>query len=255
MAFQGFIATSLGFIPSFVIMYYLLYKYDRFFDDRKVVALYGIGMVFGTIIALFYAIFTASAIMSAIDLSILVFVLALPLFTELGKQTILGHKRMRLKFDTVFYGGALGAGIGAMILVSRAFRIFYSPGIADLKLYKDPLVLLTLLMFSLAMCGIHIASGILIGIGSSSGDFWPYLLRALLLLMTFNLLLLPYLWQIEMGYVFLAAAMFYSLFVAWYTMSYLLPNSIPEDIMRKMRRERRRTRHSTNKEDKASDSD
>ena len=161
-------------------MYYLLFKYETLFDDRKVVILYGIGMVFGTITAVIWALFRFS-VSQALDLGIIFFGLLVPLFTESGKMMILGHKRLRLNFDTTFYGGALGAGIGGMMIVARAYSNFnLYPELA-----RDPVVISTLLVLSFAFCSIHSATGIMIGFGSSRGIFWPFLARAIILQMIF----------------------------------------------------------------------
>ncbi len=239
----GNIAAVVGFAPAIVWML-LISQFEGLFDHRKLVLCFGGGMAFGMPVGMFYGLL--GGYLETLDLSVLSFVFFLPLFTESGKMAVLNSKRFRLRLDTIFYGTALGAGLGCMMSVYIAYRTFY----AFPYLTGELKAVFLLFVLSLSLSLIHLASGCIIGIYAFNGAPWQGFLRAITVQAAFFSVILPYMWGVSLF--FLPFALGYSIFVTYAVIYRIVPEAFPEEIKRKMRRERRKLQQKPNKGEEGS---
>ena len=223
------IAGALGIGPALFIMYYTLaeYTYPKverpFFDDRKVFMMLTLGLFLGigmTIVRPYFYLGDA------------VIVIFYSLFLTLMMQVVLLMKRFTARLDTAFYGTSLGIGIGAMLAYQMGLIIFggYAEGGSSTpwEAYIIALAISFQIVLITAVCST------LIGIGSARGKPWYFFGQALLLQITYNLLLLP-LYQLgddPLTYVTFVMATIFTLFTYWYIRAKSLPELVREAVYR-----------------------
>ena len=236
-------ALALGIGPALAFLYLSLRRFDRpfteytLFDDRRVFGGLAVGLVFGALASLL----DTSVLRLAFDFaSSLAVLFALYAVDELFKLIYLNRKGYRGRFDTTFYGVALGVGIAATVIVGSVVWLSLPQLQADVG--ADLVVdLLGLLLFSISLSLVHADTGALIGFGAARGDFWPALLRALAIRFAHGALLLPFflgaprVW----GLVSTATSLAFAGILYHYVYTRVLPETLPDDIRREMRRERR----------------
>lgn len=159
-------ATILGiiiFIPPIIALYYLLGEYERYFKANKALFMIFTGLAVGVGAGFFSISFFLQGIVSALLLVILV---------EVIKFLVMMQTPFRMNYDTPFYGFAFGTGIGAMMIFTLVygFRLF--------SLEATEVAMIFLLSYNYTF--VQASTGTIIGYGSSLGEFWRYLLRAVL---------------------------------------------------------------------------
>ncbi len=120
MDLNFYVATILGFVPSFGIFYFVWGKLEGLFNEKKMFWNYFIGWIFGIIIAIFFLILKYS-IYSYLDLS-LIFIIIFAVFTESFKYIYLNLPKKRGDYEQPYYGFALGLGISAIWSVSIIYQ-------------------------------------------------------------------------------------------------------------------------------------
>ncbi|UCE75136.1 MAG: hypothetical protein JSV56_05375, partial [Methanomassiliicoccales archaeon] len=117
------VSSVIGFAPAVLLLFILLRRYEEFLKEKRIFQTFAVGMILGMVITVFHMV-SDDFILSALDLSFLVFVMLFPLFEGLVKLVILNMPRLQLKHETVYYGAALGLGIGSMAIIAISFRVF-----------------------------------------------------------------------------------------------------------------------------------
>lgn len=231
------IASSIiGFVPAVLLLFILLRRYEEFFKESKIFQAFAAGMVLGMFFTVVHMAFDGQ-ILEYIDLSILGFVILFPLFEQSVKLVILNFPRLQLKHQTVYYGAAMGLGIGSMAIIAISFKFFLD--------YPDslgnPLQVLLFVILSFNFSLLHSATGIIIGYGSSKGYAMRWFFRAFLLHASYNFTLLPFMWNIAGAlYGSLLVATMIAVVIFFYVLRDLMPEAVPPDMMRKRRREHRK---------------
>lgn len=120
MANPVLIAAPVAILPAALVMWWLLQRYEEYFDDARVF----LSLTFGFFAGLF-AIFLELALFPFLDPSfraqvgngsaLMMFVVGYAFFETGIKTAVLGMKRYRSRRDTPFYGAAFGVGMGAMM--------------------------------------------------------------------------------------------------------------------------------------------
>jgi hypothetical protein len=235
------VALILGIAPALGFLWWSIRRFDipftqyRLFDDRKLFGSFAVGMIFGVLISYL------RLLIGAVDLtsSVLVF-LGILLTEELFKVVYSNRRGYRQRFDTTFYGLALGVGSSATAVVATVVWT------ALPQLYQ-PIGFAVLVLYSLNLAAVNADTGALIGFGASRGDLWRSFEKAVAIRYAHGGLLIVFLAAgpfVPPVLVFatLATALVFVFVVYHYVYTTLLPGTLPEELQREMRRERRRAR-------------
>lgn len=231
-------SMGLGVAPALGLLWFSLRRFDRphveftLFDDRRVFGSLAVGMIFGVLASLLSLALPRSDIVSSVAVVGGVF-----LVEELFKVVYLYRKGYRGRFDTTFYGVALGAGAAS---TAAAATIYWSAE----QILAAPELLATFAVFSLSLCLVNVDTGALIGFGAARGALWRSLGRAVGVRVVHAGFLFPFLLGTPNPWSAVSAltSTGFALIVFLYVYGELLPNSLPEDFRRRARRERRRAR-------------
>ncbi len=234
------IALALGLAPALAVLYWSIRRYDipftryRLFDDRRLFGGFAVGLIFGTIAA-FVEVNAPTGLAGTV-----VALAAFFLFEETFKTVWLNRRAYRGRFDTTFYGVAVGVGVaGTLAVASVLASVAGSP---TSPYTMDSLLLLGL--FSVSWSLIHADTGVLIGFGASRGEtLWP-LLKALGVRYAHGAILLAFFIGVDEPWSLIAVAtsIVFAAVLYHYVYSILLPATLPDDIRRDMQREKRRAR-------------
>jgi hypothetical protein len=230
------LSSIIGFTPAVFLLFLLLRRYEVFFKEKKIFQAFAGGMVLGMIFTVSHMA-SDEFLLSALDLSILGYVILFAAFEVLAKHVILNFPRFQLKHETVYYGAALGLGIGSMAIIAISFRVFLdSPDSVG-----NPITLLGLIVLSFNYSLLHGATGVIVGYGSAKGESRHWTVRAFLLHASYNFILLPFMWGIPgalYGSLLVATAVAVGMF--YFVLKGLMPMAVPQDMQRKRRRELRK---------------
>jgi len=234
------IALALGLGPALAVLYWSIRRYDipftryRLFDDRRLFGGFAVGLIFGALAA-FVEVNAPSGLAGTVAALAAFF-----LFEESFKTVWLNRRAYRGRFDTTFYGVAVGAGVaGTLAVASAVSSVAASPA----SLYTAESLLL-LGLFSVSWSLVHAVTGVLIGFGASRGEtLWP-LLKALLVRYAHGAILLAFFLGADEPWSLLAVAtsIVFAAVLYHYAYSILLPATLPDDIRRELQREKRRAR-------------
>ncbi len=233
----------LGIGPALFLLFVSLRRFDRphteytLFDDRRVFFALAVGLVFGVLVSALEVSLGAIAF----DFTSSLLVLLVGFFVEeLFKLIYLNRRGYSGRFDTTFYGVAVGAGAAATSVVATVVWAAL-PGLRASQGADLVLSLLGLFLFSLSLNLVNADTGALIGFGASHGDMRRSFLRALGVRYVHGLLLLAFLLQAPTAWGFLSVAtsLAFAGIVYHYVYTQVLPGTLPEEIRRGMRRERR----------------
>jgi hypothetical protein len=222
------VSSIIGFAPAILLLYILLRRYEEYFAGRNLFLFFALGMVLGMIITVFQMVS---------PLTLLVFVILFPIFEESAKLVILNWPKLKGKQETVYYGAAMGLGIGSMAIIAIAFSVFmdFPETLGNPQTYFD----LILLSFNFSL--LQGATGVIIGYGCAKNDVMKFFLRAIIIHAVYNLFFLIYsITEGAMKYGPLFIATIYAVGVFYYVLSDLLPQAVPSDMLKKKRREARR---------------
>jgi hypothetical protein len=231
------IASSIiGFAPAVLLLFILLRRYEEFFKEKKIFQAFAGGMILGMVFTIAHMV-SDDFLLSALDLSFIGFVILFAAFEEGAKLVILNWPKLQLKHETVYYGAALGLGIGSMAIIAISFKVFMDSSSA----IGNPLTILGLVVLSFNFCLLHSATGVIIGYGSAKGEGFKWFFRATVLHASYNLVLLPFMWGIEGAlYGSLLVATLVALGIFLFVLRDLMPEAVPPDMQRKRRRDVRK---------------
>ncbi len=222
------VSSIIGFSPAILLLYILLRRYEEYFAGRNLFLFFALGMVIGMIITVFHMVS---------PFTLLVFVILFPIFEESAKLVILNWPKLKGKQDTVYYGAALGLGIGSMAIIAIAFSVFmdYPETLGNPQTYFD----LILLSFNFSL--LQGATGVMVGYGCAKNEVMKFFLRAIIIHAVYNLFFLIYsITEGSMKYGPLFIATIFAAGVFYYVLIDLLPQAVPSDMLKKKRREARR---------------
>lgn len=235
------VALILGMAPALAMLWWSIRRYDipfteyRLFDDRKLFGSFAVGMIFGVLVSYFRLLLGTADFVGGV----VVFLLIL-LVEEMFKVVYLNRRGYRERFDTTFYGLALGVGASSTSVVATVVwaalpQLYQLVGFSVLVLYSANLAV------------VNADTGALIGFGASRGDLWGSLWKALIVRYAHAALLFvflvagPYVPDI-LVFITLAIGLAFALLVYHYVYSIVLPSTLPKEIRREMRREGRKAR-------------
>lgn len=235
------LALVLGMAPALGLLWWSIRRFDipftqyRLFDDRRLFGTFAVGMIFGVLVSYL------RLLIGAVDFgtAVLIF-LSILVFEELFKLVYLNRRSYQQRFDTTFYGVALGVGSSATAIVATVVWTAL-PQLYQLEGFT------ILILYSLNLAIVNADTGALIGFGASRGDIWRSFEKAVAVRFVHGGLLFVFLAAVPgvpdvLVFVTLITALAFALLVYHYVYTAVLPGTLPEDIRREMRRERRRAR-------------
>ncbi|MCK5397624.1 MAG: hypothetical protein KAJ33_05185 [Thermoplasmata archaeon] len=235
--------SVIGFAPALFLIWFCLHKYaypyvqGSLFEDRRVFFMLAVGMVAGSLIfvleLMLYPMFTTDENFYFV-MFILIYVLAFPLLEDLAKFIILNFKGYRGRFDSTFYGVALGAGYSATAIIGYI--------VIDLGTTSGSIDLLTwlgLLFLSIATCLIHVSVGATIGSATGQNLGMRGIPLAVIPHMLFNMLMFPWFIYDQIWYS-IVLALPLALIIFWGVYTKTIPECLPQEVQKEMRRDSRR---------------
>ena len=175
MANPVLLAATVTIGPAIAALWYLLKRYEDYFEDARVFLALVFGF-FGGMFAIFMEL-AAFAIDPWSGIAALLFVVGGYAFFETGVKTmVLGSKRFRNRKDTPYYGAALGLGFGAMMALGivavnlnavEANAVFYNRTVEQLS--YGPASFLAMVLVPIGMIFVHGAAGVHIGNAVTKG--------------------------------------------------------------------------------------
>jgi hypothetical protein len=219
------IAGAIGFGAAVCLIYMVLKKYtypaveQPFFSDPSFFKLFTVGLIAGTGIFVGYTFFQSAWA------SIIIAVLFAVLF-ELAKLVVLNLKRFHGKSDTVFYGFGTGVGVGGAFAFGFAF--YAATATTDIVggmawIVIGPIAVQTVIL--------HSATGMTIGEGIARRRPFEFLIQALIIGVSYQLLM-SQVWESShsefVRYAFLAIALLLTVGYFYHTVYIRLPRVIRE---------------------------
>lgn len=180
--------AAAGFAPSIGLLYFTLrdYTYPKvekpFFDDRKLFAFLALGIVIGMVLFALESYGQGSSSGETVVAVVLVFAV----FEELLKFIILNFPRFQKKVDTAFYGLSLGLGTAMTFTFASVYVSLLD--LAEPTAFE--IVVFSLL--GLQYVFLHGATTATIGIGVARGQARGYFTQALLMHLSYSLLMIPF---------------------------------------------------------------
>jgi len=230
------VSSVIGFVPAILLLYILLRRYETFFAERNIFLALAGGMVLGMIITVFH-LASDDLLLSYLDLTLIVYVLLFALFEELAKLIILNYPKFAGKHYTVYYGATLGLGVGSMAIIAISYSLFLGSPDA----LGNPVTVGALVVLSFNFSLLNGSTGVMIGYGAAKYRLWGYFIRAFLAHALFNLMLLPFLWNLRVAeYGSLLLCTMFTVALFWYVHKSLMPEALPKKMRKKRRREARK---------------
>lgn len=241
------VAATLTVIPALGMLFYLLRRYEGYFEDARVFFALVVGFFAGLVVAFlenvlfrFDSVDFAQAAGVAFAFSYFVAGYAL---VEAGAKTIvLGAARFRTRKDTPYYGAALGLGFGMMLALQTVALSLQRGGLLEAPFTPTTLVIGVLLL-ALASGNVlaSAASGVWIGRGSANGKLWTGLAHGAAIQMP----ILVAIWfspapGAGVAVVPALFALLYGIFVVLWTQRKVLDLIVPPEIRDQVLKERRR---------------
>ena len=177
-----------GFGPSMALLYFTVndYTYPKvekpYFDDRKLFAFFALGIVLGMVLFLVEEYGQGSSSTETVVAVVLVFAV----LEELLKLIILNFPRFQKKVDTAFYGVSMGLGIAATFTFASVYVSLLgleNPTAVEMVGYS---------LLGVQFVLLHGATTATIGIGVARGEIRGYFTQALLLHISYSLLMIPF---------------------------------------------------------------
>lgn len=238
------VASVLTIIPALGFLFYLLNRYEGYFEDARVFFSLTVGFFLGLVVAFLenvaFAFDSESFILEAgAGTAFLMFVGGYALVESAGKTVVLGTEKFRKRKDTPYYGAALGIGFGAMVGLQAVALGLRQTGLTQRSIDTDWLLTLALIVLSASGTILTAgATGVWIGKGSAEGTLWRGLAHGSLLTMP----VLVCLWFFRPAPAVIpavAAALYGAGLVVW-TQRRILDKVVPPEIRDQVLKERRR---------------
>lgn len=186
MASPVLIAAPVALIPAVAALWYLLKRYEMYFDDARVFMSLTVGFFAGlVVIAMERLLFPFESPVFRAEVgagtAFLFFVVGYALFETAAKLVVLGSRAYRMRKDTPYYGAALGLGMGTMMALGY---IAINMNVADALAQQDnrtagalgtsygilPFVSMALLPIGAVLA--HGATGVWVGRATAKGQLW-----------------------------------------------------------------------------------
>jgi hypothetical protein len=242
------VAAALTIVPALGFLWYLLGRYEGYFEDARVFFSLVVGFFAGLVVAflegaLFQFDSESFVLATGIATAFALFVAGYAFVEAAAKTIVLGTEKFRKRKDTPYYGAALGIGFGAMVALQSVALGFTRIGQLGWRWDAVTVALAAfVLMMAFGTLLVNGAVGVWIGRGSAEGRLWQGTFRGALLHMPLLVLLWVSRWVPGLLSVSLAAvgAMVYGGGLVYYTQRNILDKVVPPEIRDLVMKERRR---------------
>ncbi len=246
------VAAIAAILPAMAALWYLLRRYEAYFDDARVFISLTFGLFGGLLVTFLETVlfpFADPKLSAAFGIgwAFLLFVAGYAILESLAKAVVLGSKGYRTRKDTPYYGAALGLGFGAMAGLQRIARsLATADAVGNPYLLEPGRIASFLAMAALFLGGglVHGGAGIYIGRECSQGKLWRGVAFGLVLqapILTLYWLAWPSLGQGNTVVVLPAAlAMAYGIGLLMVGSKRVLDTIVPPEIRKQVERDRRR---------------
>lgn len=244
MVSEFLVAAVTTIVPALGILFYLLNRYEGYFEDARVFFGLTVGFFAGLVVAFLENVLFAFdsdlfVAQAGIGTAFVLFVAGYGFVEAAAKTVVLGAGNFRRRKDTPYYGAALGIGFGAMVGLQAVALGLDRTQLLDRAIDGNWVLVLFLLLLSAAGTVLTAgASGVWIGRGSAEGRLWKGLVQGALLGMPS----LACLWFFRPAPAILPAlANFgYGLVLVVLTQRRILDRIVPPEIRDQVLKERRR---------------
>lgn len=243
------VASALAIIPALGLLFYLLNRYEGYFEDARVFFALTVGFFAGLVVAFLENVafrfdspeFTKAA---SIAFAFAYYVAGYAFLESATKTAVLGSRKFRSRKDTPYYGAALGIGFGAMLAL-QTIALGLDQGDLLNRSFDGTWLTVAGLLIALATAATltHGASGVWVGRGAAEGRLWKGLLQGALLQMPLLVCFWFYPKQAGQAAVVPAvAALAYGIALIVYTQRRILDTIVPPEIRDQVQKERRRSK-------------
>jgi hypothetical protein len=244
------LAAVATIVPALGLLFYLLNRYEGYFEDARVFFALIVGFFAGLVVAFLEAVafrFDSPEFIAEAGpvTAFLLFMGGYALVESAAKTTVLGTSKFRKRKDTPYYGAALGIGFGAMVALQTVARRFQDITTIGWAL-DGPTVLVVLLTLAFAVSTLMVqaGSGILVGRGAAEGRLFRGLAHGALAQMP----AFAFLWYglvTDVAFIVTAAVLSlgYGLALVFWTrriLDRIVPPEIRDQVLKERRREARR---------------
>lgn len=238
------VSAVVTIIPALGFLFYLLNRYEGYFEDARVFFSLTVGFFVGLVVAFLenvaFAFDSDSFIADAGPATAFVMFVAGYAFVEAAAKTVvLGTSRFRRRKDTPYYGAALGIGFGAMVGLQAVALGLDRTGLLDRPFDGTWLLAFAVIVVSAAGTILTAgATGVWVGKGSAEGKLWRGLAHGALLAMP----TLACLWFFRPAPALIPAvlAFVYGAGLVVWTQRRVLDRIVPPEIRDMVQKERRR---------------
>lgn len=241
------VAAAATIIPALGFLWYLLGRYEGYFEDARVFFALIVGFFAGLVVAflegaLFQFDSEAFVLSAGLATAFALYVAGYGFVEAAAKTIVLGTSKFRKRKDTPYYGAALGIGFGAMVALQSVALGFTRIGLVGWKWDVDTVAVAAfVLMLAYGNLLVQGAVGVWVGRGSAEGRLWRGTLHGTLLHMP--LLALFFVARLEgLLPITLASvgALVYGFGIVYYTQRNVLDKVVPPEIRDLVMKERRR---------------
>ncbi len=247
MVSPTFVASLVTIVPAMGMLWYLLKRYEDYFDDGRVFFSLIVGFFVGLFIMALETLvfgFNRPSFQEAAGAgtAFIMFVFGYSVLETASKVVVLGSRGYRTRRDTPYYGAALGLGMGAIL--GLLFVALSLQGSGLLERPVDGLWIRAFLLIAMLPMGAafaHGATGVWVGHYTSQGRLWQALVVGSLLQMP--ILGMYWLWgPVGPGVSYFPAvgSLAYGSILVAITIHRILENVVPPEIRDQVRRDRRR---------------
>jgi hypothetical protein len=153
----GLVGALFAAVPAMILLYVFLHRYDRFFDERRLLFALLVGLLAGTVATMIQILFLRFHEMSFIlsqpwYLGLFQLAIIYPVLESAARLIPVNWPNYRGKRDTPYYAAGIGvgfAGIHAFMLIGRAtveFMQVWAPEMTHLQILVVALIGLVLLV-------------------------------------------------------------------------------------------------------------
>jgi hypothetical protein len=247
------VASILTLVPAMALIYWVLRRYDGYFEQNRLFFGLSAGLFAGIIVK--YAevtLFPFDNVRSIqpegpITTGTLVYSAAYTAFgfalvASLAMSAVLGFRKFRTRKDTPYYGVALGLAFGAMHTMPLFARSIL--GLVTPTLRLDPAALVgyaIVILFATGLIMAHGAAAVWVGKGSAEGRLWRGVMQGGVLLSP--ALAISWFWvqnNAQPGLFPAVTSAAYGTFLTVLASRKVLDPIVPLEIRDQVRRERRR---------------
>jgi hypothetical protein len=238
------VAAAATIVPAFGFLWYLLGRYEGYFEDARVFFSLIVGFFAGLVVAFLengVFLFDDPRFVAASGdaFAFTMFVAGYAFVEAAAKTVVLGTAKFRKRKDTPYYGAALGIGFGAMVALQAVARGLSQTGL--LLRVVDAQWVLVFTLVILSACGTVLAAaatGVWIGRRAADGQLWRGLLQGALL--TMPTLACLFFFRPAPAIIPAVASFAYGLGLVYYTQRNILDKVVPPEIRDLVTKERRR---------------